>query len=75
MIMILSVASLMIWWLRMPEHMIRSLRLRPLAIAVLVAAALSSTPDILTCLVLAGFLLVVYLVAELLLKRIREGVA
>ena len=73
-IMILAAASLMIWWLRMPERMIRSLRLRPLAIAVLLAAALSSTPDILTCIVLTGFLFAVYLIAELVLKRIRKSV-
>lgn len=74
-IMILAAASLMIWWLRMPERILRNLRLKPLAIAVLLAAALSSTPDILTCLLLTGFLFAAYLIAELVLKRIKGTVA
>ena len=73
-LLFIGVIALIIWFFEVSERYIQAFRLRAIAISVLVAAAITPTPDILTCLLHAAMLMGGYLVFQVLVRRLVKRV-
>ena len=69
-VLLLGIIAFVIWFLEVPERYIRLLHLRAVAVTILVAAAITPTPDILSCLLNAGMYLGGYFLFVILKKRL-----